>query len=271
MDQLRRIVRREADLDEVCTALRYAAQGFRTPVVGAHLVLCSDEAEVESAEAFQRGFADPLLPALAPAKKGPFRTFNLGGRYEWHAARVAEHHFAAPDSRARGKCLLIKINAHVAAALTPDGVRYGSMERYRGESQACGALHALLAGVRAPYADDLREAFSSDGHDRLATLLDGSRVEPAYRYLFAAVVSALRQARRALEDVQAHDPATPTVYMIVPCVTLNRTGPDAEIVCGIHLLDSRARPAQAEYFGLGDDPAAYRVSYDGDRVVLADR
>jgi hypothetical protein len=156
--------------------------------------------------------------------------------------------------------MLIKINGHVSVLETAAGVQYGPMARYCTESNACGALHAVLDGAEQPFARDLREAFVGDGTDRLATLLDEQRVDPRYRYLFAALISARLQAQRALRDVEEHREVTPTVYLIVPCVTLNRPGPDTEIVCGYYRLDYRAADARAEYVGLGDEPRDYRVA-----------
>jgi hypothetical protein len=101
-----------------------------------------------------------------------------------------------------------------------------------------------------------------------ATLLDERRVDPTYRYLIAALVGARLQAARALQDVRDHQELTPTVYLIVPCVTLNRPGPDTEIVCGFHIADYRAPDAAVEYCGLGDEPASYRVLLEGERLRI---
>lgn len=270
MERLRQLVGREVELERVAATLRECVKEFGTPVVGAHLVTCSDESEIECSEVFQRTLVEKLLPSLGPEKKGAFRTSNLGGRYEWGAARIAEHHYATPESRDMTKCILIKINGHVSVAETPEGRRYGPMQRYHTESNACGALHALLAGVEQPFTRDLRQTFSADGTDRMAMLLDASRVEPRYRYLVVALVSARLQAGRALKDVDDYQEATPTVYLIVPCMTLNRPGPDSEIVCGFYVADYRTAESTVEYFGLGDDPSRYRVSYEADRLRIVE-
>jgi hypothetical protein len=166
------------------------------------------------------------------------------------------------------KCVVIKINGHVSVAQTPEGTGYGPMQRYGTESRACGALHALLVGADEPFARELRETFTADGNDRTATLLDERRVDPTYRYLIAALVGARLQAARALQDVRDHQELTPTVYLIVPCVTLNRPGPDTEIVCGFHIADYRAPDAAVEYNGLGDEPAGYRILLEGERLRI---
>ena len=270
MERLKRLIGREVDLEQVAATLRECVKTFATPVVGAHHVTCSDESEIECIEAFQHTFVEALLPSLGPEKKAAFRTSNLGGRYEQGAARIAEHHYATPESRDQAKCILIKINGHVSVTQAPEGLLYGPMERYHAESTACGALHALLGGTQAPFADALRQAFTADGKDRIATLLDPQRVDPTYRYLLAAIASARLQAARALADIQEYQEVTPTVYLIVPCVTLNRRGPDGEIVCGFHVADYRDDDDQVEYVGLGDDPARYQVSYEGDRLRVVE-
>ncbi len=270
VEALHKLIGREADLERVAAALRDCAKTFGTPVVGAHHVVCSDESEVECVDAFQRVFVEPLLPSLGPEKKSAFRTSNLGARYEWGAARIAEHHYATPQSRRSAKCMVIKVNGHVSELHTPDGKRYGPMDRYQTESSACGALHALLGGAREPFTAELRETFTTGGNDRIATLLDSNRVDPTYRYLLAAIVSARLQADRALADVREHQEMTPTVYLIVPCVTLNRPGPDGEIVCGFYVADYRDDESKVEYFGLGDEPARYRVMYKDDHLRVMD-
>ena len=156
----------------MAVALRKAAESFGTPVVGAHQVFCSDESEVECVDTFQSIFVEPLLPDLGPGKKAAFRTANLGARYEFGAARMAEHHYATPESQSAAKCVVIKVNGHVSEMMTPAGKRYGPMDRYQAESAACGALHALLAGKRTLFTDDLRQALNYDGTDRVAMLLD---------------------------------------------------------------------------------------------------
>jgi hypothetical protein len=271
MDRLRRLIGREVELEQVAATLRECVKTFATPVVGAHQVTCSDESEIECIQVFQHTFVEPLLPSLGPEKKAAFRTSNLGGRYEQGSARIAESHYATPESRDQAKSILIKINGHVSVTQAPEGLLYGPMQRYESKSTACGALHALLGGTRAPFADDLRQAFTADGNDRIATLLDAQRVSPKHRYLLAAITSARLQATRALEDVREHHEVTPTVHLIVPCVTLNRQGPDGEIVCGFQVADYRGKEAQVEYVGLADDPARYEVAHEDDRLQITER
>jgi hypothetical protein len=271
MCELRDLIGQETSLDAVSIALREYVEGVDAAEVGAHHVTCSDESEIECVEAFQREFVKPLLPDLGPEKKSAFTTSNLGARYEWGSAPIAEQHFATRQSSAGAKCVVIKINGHVAVSEGPGGPRYGPMKRYDTHSQACGALHALLDGADLPFAMDLREAFQSDDIDRIDILLDGSQVEAPYRYLFAAICSARLQAARAMRDVQAHLPKSPTVYVIAPCVTLNRSGPDGELLLGCYVADYRVDGAGMDYWGLCDDPGRYLVDYDDGRLIIAER
>jgi hypothetical protein len=82
-------------------------------------------------------------------------------------------------------------------------------------------------------------------------------VHPRWKSLFAAVVNARLQARRAVLDIQHYRPASPTCYLVVPCVTLNRSQRDTELVVGVYGADCREPDLEAKYVGLGDDPAAY--------------
>lgn len=271
MDRLVRLLGTEHDVDEVARDLYAFACEFGATVVGALHVTCADEAEREGADAFQRGFAEYALPALKFGQRSPFRIANLGGRYEQGAVRVAEDHFALPVSETRPKLMLVKLNAHVAVRRTAAGSSFGAITRYGVPSTACGALRAVLDGSELPFARDLREALRSDGHDRLATVLDAARVPPALRSLFLAVTSVQVQAQRAVADIGAHRPRTPTQFVVMACVTLNRTTKDAEIVCGLHHVDWTAGEAETAFRGLGDDPARYRLSGAGRLEIRDDR
>ena len=155
----------ESGLEEISAALRRQTQREHPPVVGAVQVNCSDESERECLEAFQKTFVECLLPELKFWSKSPFRCCNLGGRYEWGAVRIAEQHFALPESGESFMAMVVKINSHVSVRQTPEGFVFGPMDRYRTESAACGALHALLEGTTQPFTHELSEAFTSEGHD----------------------------------------------------------------------------------------------------------
>lgn len=239
-------------------------------VVGALHVTCADESEWECIDSFQRCFVNEMLPDLKFGQKTAFHLSNLGGRYEWGAIPVAEHHFATAESHHAFKVMLIRVSAHVATEGNGRAARFGRMRRYDTQSTACGALHALLAGGDKPFLHDLREAFESEGRDRLAMLLDESRVAPTCRGLFVAVVNARLQARRAELEIDRHEPASPTLYLIASCVTLNRPEQDTELLCGLGTIDHRSPAKTIEYLGLGDDPTRYVLHDDPERVRVSD-
>ena len=276
MTELYDLVGRERPLPDVTKTLHDWAQTQHAAEVGALHVTCSDESERECVEALQHGFTDPLLPALKFARRSAFQLSNLGGRYEWGAAPLAENHFLSERSRGGHTVLVAKINAHVAFEEFPAATaaarqfRLGVWDRYGRDSTSCGALNALVAGKRSPFLDDLREAFVSEGRDRLAVLRDSQRVDPLFRPLAAAVVSARLQARKAVLDIQDHAPAQPTYWVVLPCVTVNRHAEDTEIVCGVYAVDGRDGEPVVTYSGLGDDAAAYRIERVDDRFTVTD-
>lgn len=247
----------ERDLHAANYSLKVAARRLAAPVVGALQVHCSDEAEGESVEAFQSKFARDLLPRLKYANRAPFSTSNIGGRYEWGSVSLAEEHFATPQSRNAFKLILVKINSHVGVLTTPTGNRYGRLLRYDVDSTCCGALTALIEGGAGPSLAELSELFGSEEVDRLTELRD--QVEPESRLLIAAITNARLQARSAVLEAQDHTPHTPTLYLIVPSVTLNKPDRDAELLCGIYLIDRRGEHATGSYLGLGDRPSEYEI------------
>ena len=271
MDRLRQLVGHEKTLKEVTQTLYFSAESLGSAAVGAMHVTCADESERECADVFQHGFVQHMLPPLKPGSASTFRLANLGGRYEWGAVRIAEPHFATREAGDRFKLLVVKINAHVALEHDPGhhtGISeesetrpftLGRWKRYGRESACCGALHSLLEGRHEPFAEALREAFGSEGHDRVAALLDESRVDPTYRPLYAAMVSARLQARKVTLDIQDYSPVTPTFFLVLACVTINRHDRDTEILSGIYTIDGRNGGRGVTYFGLGDDPAAYET------------
>jgi len=281
MQRLRELVGHERSLRQISQALHFAARERGSAGIGAMHVTCADESENECVERFQQGFVQYLLPPLKFARAAAFRLANLGGRYEWGAVRLAEAHFAAAQTDNPIKLFVIKINAHVAfeelgasPAGTPGGprrFRLGVFERYGRDSPCCGVLHTLLRGDRDPVAQELREAFQSEGRDRIATLLDDTRVDPLYRPLFAALVSARLQARRVVLDIQDYQPVSPTYFAVVPCVTINRHERDTEIVSGLYTVDSGDGGREAVYYGLGDDPGEYKVETRNRLFVVTDQ
>jgi hypothetical protein len=241
--------------------------------VGALQVTCSDESESECVEAFQRGFVQYMLPPLKFARHAPFRVASLGGRYEWGAASLAEQHFSYAPADRGFSLFVAKINAHVACEDLPspaEPFRLGVWRRYGIDSPCCGALDGLLRGATGPGLDDLREAFASEGMDRLGALRDETAVPPLHRALAAAIASARLQARKVVLELQDRPTAAPVWWLILPAVTLNRHEQDHEILCGIYSVGGKDGGRGVLYEGLGDDPAGYRVERSKGRFVIAD-
>lgn len=270
MHNIQGLVGASLDAAEVARAIKNYVRDIKAPVVGAHHVTCSDGAEHECADAFHQELVQDLLPAYTFLNKAAFRTANLGARYEWNSIRVAESHFAGAAPGHAHKLMVVKINTHVAWDATPDGPVFGRMRRFEAQSTYCGALHALLDGKRGPFLDLLREVFESEGIDRLAMLRDPARVPPQFRSLITAIVAARLQARKALLDIQDYTPLSPTLYLVLASVSLNRTGRDHELVCGYYHADYRGAEPTLEYMGLGDDPSRYIVRASNERVTVED-
>jgi hypothetical protein len=271
MDNLLHLIGREGSLHEVTRAIRNEVEALHAPVVGAMHLTCSDESERECLDAFQVGLVKDLLPSLKFARSSAFRTATLGARYEWGGVRIAEEHFAIEAARNRVKVMVVKVNAHVALDTDGHTLRFGQQLRYRKPSAYCGALHALLNGQRGfPALLDLEEAFLSEGLDRLTILNDPAQVEPDLRALYAAVASARLQARRVMLDIQGYTPASPTVFLIHPCVTLNRAREDTELLCGTYRADYSSDDVSYVYAGLGDDPAAYTMNQSHGVIHITD-
>jgi hypothetical protein len=263
MGELSSLIGGEHRPDLVNRALRAAAKSSGATAFGAHQITCSDESELVGAESFQREFVRELLPPLRHADRAPFRTANFGGRHEWGGLALAENHFATHASGRPGcfKFMAIKVSSHVAFTSAGGKVTFGALKRYGEASCTCGALDAMLRGVRLPAIDELREAYHFEGLDRIALLNDARLIDPAQRLLIAALVQARLQARRVALEIQEHTPLTPTVYAVLPCVTLNRPDRDTEIVVGLYSADARGPVRTVTYEGLGDNPESLRVTF----------
>ena len=267
-ERLLAAIGREEPCDGVARLLCGFARGHRAPAVTGMSVSCSDEAEEECASAFRRLFVRPLFPPLKSFSRSPFRTRNLAGRYEWGSVVAAEGNFSSALKEGEWKLFLCKLNAHVSVDEGSSGPRYGRMQRYAGDSVYCAALHAFLSGGEGPFADELAEAFRSEGVDRRQAILE--EVAPEHRSLVLALTSARLQARMAMLDIQEHAPRTPTLYYVAPCVTLNRRGQDTEILCGLYTADRRGGEERDEYVGLSDRPGAYSIALEGRRHVVTE-
>jgi hypothetical protein len=127
-----------------------------------------------------------------------------------------------------------------------------------------------LDGANGAFIDDLRAAFCAGEKDRLQVLLDEKQVSPAQRAFLAAIVNALLQAARAVQDIKNHAPASPTLYLVPACVTLNRPERDTEFFCGLNVCDCRTPDFRVNYYGLGDNPAQYRLACEPLGLQLTD-
>lgn len=272
MDELIKCIGHEFTVKKISRTLCRMAEELRPGIVGAMQLTCADESEHECVQAFQQGFVQHLLPPLKFAHQSAFRISNLGGRYDWGAVGLVEDHFKLPVGvgQSKFKLIVVKVNSHVGVTEKNGNEHYGTLMRYGTPSPCCGALSAVMAGKRAPNLDEIRDLFRSDGTDRLAVLMDAGKTAPEYRSLYAAVLSAVLQARRVLVDIRAHTPADPTLYLVVPCVTLNRPEIDTEILCGVYTADYRFMETREEYTGLGDDPSRYSFHIRNRQIYIND-
>lgn len=261
---------RETSLVDGARSLAAWVKSMRMPAVGAHLITCSDESEQETAHAFERHFARHLLPSLRSFDKAVFRTANLGARYEWGSLGVGEEHYARAKNADAGKVHVVKLHAHVATEIGPSGPRFGEFHRYAKDgSAACGALSALMSGARSrPFLLELEETFGFEGADRVSRLRE---VDESLRPLVAAIVSVRLQARRAFLDVQESRGASPTAYLVVASVTLNRTGKDTELPVGLYLADHLTEERREHWIGVTDDPRSIQVQFRGSEVAIEHR
>jgi hypothetical protein len=260
----------EHDLDQVGAVLARFARSVGADAVGAYHVACSDESEREMSAAFDRGVADTLLPELKPERRAVFQSVNLGARYEWGAIRVAEEHFATPTARQSVKLLVTKLNSHVAVHQEADELTFGWLERYGDRSACCGALRGMLEGSLLPSICELRDMMAHDGYDRCRALADPRRVPEHAQALHAAIVNAVLQSQRVVKDIGEYRPESPTLFLVLPSVTLNRPGRDTELIVGYWGIDRTARQPQVRYAGLGDDPTAYEHRLDQQRLIVSD-
>ncbi|MFH0944146.1 MAG: hypothetical protein V2A76_03015 [Planctomycetota bacterium] len=258
MDALSALIGQEQSLADACRELKFWTQHSGAAVIGSMRVTCSDESCLEGEDLFQRSFAQEMLPRLKHGLRSSFRLANPGARYDWGSARVAEANFARAASPHSLKLLLVQLRSHVSFERDGSGYRFGIMRRYGSESPFCGALAALVANRPLAFVEELRALFLSENLDRIAMLQDPACVDPNLVPLFVAMVNARLQARCAVQDLQDHQPESPTLYIVTHGVTINKPGPDSELLCGLYRI-SRSGGAPADtYEGLGDDPSRYR-------------
>ena len=174
--------------------------------------------------------------------------------------------------------LVVKINSHAAVRDTPEGPEYGWLDRYGGESACCGTLAALMEGTERPPVRELAQLFAVDGRNRVDVLHDMSRVPVEQRALLAAVTNARLQAHRAVLDIKENRPRSPTMFLVLPCVTINRPGPDTEIFVGQYGIDWTRRLGGDQVCGprrqprrLSRPPCRLRLSVGHQRVATPRR
>ncbi|MCH9023238.1 MAG: hypothetical protein IID32_10820 [Planctomycetes bacterium] len=271
MQDLYKLVGKEHPLVKVSQALQFFATSMNPSVVGAIQITCADETEFECIEAFQQGFVRFQLPRLKFNLQRPFHLTNLGGRYEWGAVRVAEQHYAVQRSSDKPKLLVVKINAHVGLEVTDSTYCFGKIKRYGQESTCCSALSELLHHAPDPFTVQLKEDFHSEGIDRLESLGDEKIIDPGHRALFAAIVSVRLQGRKVILDIQDYTPVTNTTYLVLSCVTINRIDRvDTELVCGCYRAVNAGKQQEVRYYGLGDNPADYKIDYKDRGLSVSD-
>jgi len=279
LKELLALIGQESDLHTVTTALRRAVERDRPAVVGAIHVTCSDEAEWETAAAFQQDFVERLLPSLKVGCKAAFRSVNLGARYEAGACGVMVHHFALAGAEHPGteslQAYVVKINAHVGMMETIDGPVFGRFLRFGHPSNCCGALTEAVNGNRSTTAfANIADSLAAIPHDALAFVRES--VAESLRMLYFAVLHAQRQASAAAQELEravCELEETRARCYVVAGVTINRPGPDTEIVVGVTRFDKPPGepPAKLESYGLGTDPRFYQVVFDLSRLRITGR
>jgi len=267
MSEICDLIGQEADLPRVARTIRLFAESIDTALLGGYHITCSDESEWECAQVFGQLFAQEIMPRLKMDRAAVFHTMSLGGRYECGAVHIAEQHFASFASQQSPKAIVVKINSHAAVIRREEVFRYGELRRYGTDSACCSELVAMLQGDRMPVAAELASLF---GPNRLAALRDEEQTQPQYRALLAAVLNARLQAERIVDDIRLRPPASPTVYTIVPCVTINRDEPDNEILVGQYGVYAAGDEVDVKYQGLGDAPIDYRVDFENGLVRIRD-
>jgi hypothetical protein len=260
----------ETEMSQVVAALREYAENLQPEAIGGYHLTCSDEAEWECAEAFQQLFGQVMLPALKSSRRAVFRTINLGARYEAGAIRMADRHFSLPMSDKGRKLIVAKVNSHVALRQAGGEPEYGWLDRYGIESPCCGALASALDEEPVAVGAKLRKLLRFDAVDRLHVLRDRYVVPPHTRALLAAIIHAQIQSLLIAVDLRDYRPLGPTVFLVLPCVTINRNGPDTELAVGRFMVDASGPTVSTRYQGLDNDPARYRIRYEHGRLHVND-
>lgn len=270
MERLQKLIGKGSSMRKVSDRIFRFAHDLRPAVVGAHQINCSDESERECVETFHSVVVRPLLPKLKYWAQSSFRTVNLGARYETGSIGIAENHYATKASKRSFKLLIVKVNSHVSVTEKKGHTVFGQKNRYDKESVYCGALHALLEGADTAFTRQLHEVFSMHHIDRVGYLTQSCK--KSERALYAAICNASLQAQLAVRDILATPSSTPTCYLVVSAVTINRCEMhDNDLVAGIHFIDEREGARKQSYHGLGSDPARYQWSLAAGKVIVSER
>ncbi|MCR4318589.1 MAG: hypothetical protein NUW37_19785 [Planctomycetes bacterium] len=265
-EAVQKCVGREMPLKDWRGQLASWVQSFRAKNVGAHLITCSDESERENTNAFNEIIADTILPKLKQGLSSPFRTANLGSRYEWYSIRIAEDHFAGFSKDP--KLMLISFCSHAGKYTLDDRPAFGQFFRYSTPSSACGAINAFLSGSHLPFTIDYDAALGMFGVDRKSMLLNPKVVRERHKSLYTAIATTGLQTMMLLIDIFDYAEQTQTMYLITNVVTINQPGEDTCIVCGLHLAEKSEGAMDVRYFGIGDDPSRYRIADKGGLVTI---
>ena len=118
----------------------------------------------------------------------------------------------------------------------------------------------------SPPAAKLRKLLRYDAVDRLQVLRDRYVVPPHTRALLTAIINAQIQSLLIAVNLREYRPQGPTIFLVLPCVTINRNGPDTELVVGRFMADATGPTVSTRYQGLDNDPARYRIRYEHGRL-----
>ena len=210
LESLYKLLGSEVQLDDTMRALSFAVRALRPPMVGALQVTCSDESEKECCDAFQRRFVQQFLPSLKFGGHFPFRTANLGGRYEWGSIRIAENHLAAQPKKNAFKVNLINVNIHditdeseYIAALGKDEakIKVAEQERDGDIGNATAVQGENEAGVKIAQSNADRREKEAEA-ERQATAAEKVTAAQALQEAYAAEEAAERERAKREEATQ---------------------------------------------------------------------
>mgnify|MGYP006935323717 CR=1 FL=1 len=251
VSELHSLIGREVRQTEVSRAVAHSIRRLAPKHFASLQVTCSDGRERETMEAFRSVVVREFAPGES-STRAPLRTVNLGGRYEWGAAPLALGHYCAPGDT--NVLHMVKLSSHVASWPGEDGPTFGVLERGGSPSTCCGALTHYLAGGAGSFIEELALSFASEGLDRTALLRDPAVVKPELQQVFAALVHARLQARRAMLDVLGA-PRVADRVLVLASTSINHPSHNTELVVGYYAAErDDAGHMHVTWTGFGDDP-----------------